>query len=82
VADPNEPTGMNDPYDLSRFVEAQKGDCEKAIAEIRSGRKHSHLMWYDFPQFEGLEFSSTSRRYAIKSLAEAKALANAQDLIE
>jgi hypothetical protein len=53
MADPNEPTGMNDPYDLSRFVEAQEGDYEKAIAEIRSGRKHSHLMWYVFPQFEG-----------------------------
>jgi hypothetical protein len=34
------------------------------------------------PQFEGLEFSSTSRRNAIKSLAEAKAVAGAQDLVE
>jgi len=76
MADPNELTGMNDPYDLSRFVEAQEGDYEQAIAEIRSGRKHSHWMWYVFPQFEGLGFSSTSRRYAIKSLAEAKAYLN------
>ena len=30
-------------------------------------------MWYIFPQIEGLGFSSTSRRYAIKSLAEARA---------
>jgi len=67
---------MTDPYDLSRFVEAQEGDYEKAIAEIRSGRKHSHWMWYVFPQFEGLGSSFTSRRYAIKSLAEAKAYLN------
>jgi uncharacterized protein (DUF1810 family) len=76
MADPNELTGMNEPYDLSRFVEAQEGDYEQAIAEIRSGRKHSHWMWYVFPQFEGLGFSSTSRKYAIKSLAEAKAYLN------
>jgi uncharacterized protein (DUF1810 family) len=73
MADPNKPSGMNDPYDLSRFVEAQEGDYEKAIAEIRCGRKHSHWMWYIFPQLDGLGFSSTSKRYAIKSLAEAKA---------
>ncbi|HLN27341.1 MAG TPA: DUF1810 domain-containing protein [Gemmataceae bacterium] len=76
MADPNEPAGMNDPYDLSRFVKAQESNYEQAIAEIRSGRKYSHWMWYVFPQFEGLGFSSTSRRYAIKSLAEAKAYLN------
>jgi len=76
MADPNALSGMSDPYDLSRFVEAQEGDYEQAIAEIRSGRKHSHWMWYVFPQFEGLGFSSTSRRYAIKSLAEARAYLN------
>ena len=30
-------------------------------------------MWYIFPQIDGLAFSSTSKRYAIKSVAEAKA---------
>ena len=30
-------------------------------------------MWYVFPQFDGLGFSSTSRHYAIKSKAEAVA---------
>ena len=62
-----------DPYDLSRFVQAQEGDYEQALSEIRSGRKRSHWMWYIFPQFDGLGFSSTSRRYAIKSVAEAEA---------
>ena len=63
----------DDPHDLDRFVLAQADDYEQALAEIRSGRKRSHWMWYIFPQVEGLGFSSMSRRYSIKSLAEARA---------
>lgn len=63
----------NDPHELSRFVKAQADDYEQALAEIRGGRKRSHWMWYIFPQVEGLGFSSTSRFYAIRSIAEAKA---------
>jgi uncharacterized protein (DUF1810 family) len=64
---------MTDTYDLARFVEAQEGDYEQALSEVRNGRKLTHWMWYIFPQFDGLGFSSTSKRYAIKSLLEAKA---------
>ena len=63
----------DDQYDLHRFVEAQEDDYAQALAEIKSGRKQSHWMWYIFPQFDGLGFSSMSRRYSIKSVAEAKA---------
>ncbi|HZM44903.1 MAG TPA: DUF1810 domain-containing protein [Burkholderiales bacterium] len=63
----------DDPHDLARFVQAQAGSYEQALAEVRSGRKHSHWMWYVFPQFEGLGFSATSRRYSIKSVEEANA---------
>jgi uncharacterized protein (DUF1810 family) len=63
----------SDPYNLNRFVLAQGEDYRQALAEIRAGRKRSHWMWYIFPQFDGLGFSSTSRRYAIKSIAEAEA---------
>jgi uncharacterized protein (DUF1810 family) len=63
----------SDPCDLDRFVEAQAGDYDWALAEIRGGRKRSHWMWYVFPQFDGLGHSSMSKRYAIKSLAEAEA---------
>jgi uncharacterized protein (DUF1810 family) len=62
-----------DPYDLARFVEAQEHEYVQALSEMRSGQKRSHWMWYVFPQFEGLGFSSTSRRYAIKSVSEAEA---------
>jgi uncharacterized protein (DUF1810 family) len=71
MTDANDPGG--DPHNLSRFVQAQEGDYEQALSEIKSGRKQSHWMWYIFPQFEGLGFSSTSRHYSIKSLAEAEA---------
>jgi uncharacterized protein (DUF1810 family) len=63
----------SDPYELQRFVAAQVDDYDTALAEIRRGRKQSHWMWYVFPQFEGLGVSATSRRYAVKSVAEARA---------
>lgn len=63
----------DDPYNLSRFVRAQEDDYEQALAEIVSGRKRTHWMWYIFPQIDGLAFSSTSRLYSIKSVDEAKA---------
>lgn len=63
----------DDPYDLNRFVRAQEDDYEQALAEIVSGRKRTHWMWYIFPQLDGLAFSSTSKRYSIKRVEEAKA---------
>jgi uncharacterized protein (DUF1810 family) len=64
---------MDDPYGLSRFIEAQDADYAQALAEIRAGRKRSHWMWYVFPQFRGLGSSPTSLHYAIKSREEAEA---------
>ena len=63
----------DDPHDLARFVDAQARDYDQALAEIRGGRKRSHWIWYVFPQIDGLGFSPMSRRYAIKSLDEARA---------
>lgn len=62
-----------DPYDLNRFVAAQKDTYGEALAEIRAGRKGSHWMWFIFPQFKGLGSSPTSVYYAIGSREEAKA---------
>ena len=69
----DEKRGADDPHDLNRFVQAQQASYDEALAEIQSGRKVSHWMWYVFPQFDGLGFSSTTRFYAIKSVAEAEA---------
>jgi uncharacterized protein (DUF1810 family) len=63
-----------DPFDLGRFVEAQSGSTfECAIAELRSGRKRSHWMWFVFPQVQGLGHSAMATRYGITGLAEAQA---------
>jgi uncharacterized protein (DUF1810 family) len=64
-----------DPYDLQRFVAAQDagGTYDRAVAELRAGRKTSHWMWFVFPQIAGLGYSPASRRYAITSLEEARA---------
>lgn len=64
---------MADPFDLQRFVEAQKRNYHDALAELRAGRKTSHWMWYVFPQIAGLGSSAMAQTYAIGSLAEAKA---------
>jgi uncharacterized protein (DUF1810 family) len=66
---------MNDPFDLERFVAAQDqgGAYHAAVAELRDGRKRSHWMWFVFPQIAGLGQSPISRRFAISSLAEARA---------
>lgn len=62
-----------DPFDLERFVEAQRENYACALAELRAGLKESHWSWYVLPQVVGLGSSPMSRRYAIRSLAEAKA---------
>ncbi|MEO6587919.1 MAG: DUF1810 domain-containing protein [Pyrinomonadaceae bacterium] len=58
--------------DLKRFLDAQENDFERALAEIKRGRKQSHWMWYVFPQIKGLGSSETSRFYAVKTKAEAE----------
>ena len=63
----------DDPYDLRRFADAQASDYATALSEIKGGRKRSHWMWYVFPQLEGLGASAMSRRYSVKSVAEADA---------
>jgi uncharacterized protein (DUF1810 family) len=66
----------NDPFHLSRFIAAQEHDYSRALAEIRSGRKRTHWIWYIFPQIEGLGYSSMSKLYAIRSAPEAEAYLN------
>jgi uncharacterized protein (DUF1810 family) len=64
---------VGNPGNLERFVEAQRGVYEQALREVRSGRKTRHWMWFIFPQIAGLGHSAMAQRYAIGSLAEARA---------
>jgi uncharacterized protein (DUF1810 family) len=63
----------DDPFDLERFVRAQAGVHERAVAELRGGRKYGHWMWFVFPQLSGLGSSATARRYALSGAEEARA---------
>ena len=58
--------------DLQRFLDAQEGSYDQALAGIRGGRKRSHWVWYIFPQITGLGMSSMAQHYPIKDLQEAR----------
>jgi uncharacterized protein (DUF1810 family) len=60
---------------LERFVTAQNsgGTYQRAVAELRKGRKTSHWMWYILPQITGLGHSAMAQAYAIDDLGEAQA---------
>jgi uncharacterized protein (DUF1810 family) len=61
------------PFALSRFVLAQSGTYDIALAELRAGRKRTHWMWFIFPQLVGLGRSAMAERYGITDLGEARA---------
>jgi uncharacterized protein (DUF1810 family) len=63
----------NDPFDLERYITAQRGTYEDALNELRFGQKEGHWMWFIFPQIQGLGISETAKHFAIKGLAEASA---------
>jgi uncharacterized protein (DUF1810 family) len=63
---------LDDPYDLNRFLRAQEGVYDRALAELKSGRKRTHWMWYIFPQIDGLGYSATAKHYSVKSIEEAR----------
>src|SRR4051812_1063234 len=66
---------VDDPFDLQRFLDAQDDDgtYDRALAELRDGRKRTHWMWFVLPQVAGLGRSPTARRYAVSGLEEARA---------
>ncbi len=61
--------------ELERFTQAQDqgGTYDRALAELRAGRKSTHWMWFIFPQVAGLGSSAMAQRYAIASVEEARA---------
>ena len=63
----------DDPYDLERYVRAQEPLFAQVCAELAAGHKQSHWMWFVFPQLRGLGSSPMAERFAIGSLAEARA---------
>ena len=64
---------MSDPFELQRFVDAQRDSYDTALAELRAGAKRSHWMWFVFPQIAGLGRSATAQHFAISGPDEARA---------
>ena len=63
---------QKDPFDLGRFIAAQEGVYDSALAELKSGRKRTHWMWFIFPQVQGLGNSAMTIRFSVKSREEAR----------
>lgn len=63
---------MTDAHNLQRFLHAQERVYDTVLAELRSGRKTSHWIWFIFPQIAGLGHSAMAQKFAIGSLDEAK----------
>ena len=63
----------SDPYNLNRFLAAHYSVYHQVCAELRSGGKWTHWIWFIFPQIKGLGSSAMSRQYSISSLEEASA---------
>lgn len=61
---------------LQRFIDAQNENYNIALEEIKNGKKRSHWIWYIFPQIDGLGFSSISKYYSIRDIAEAREYVN------
>ena len=62
---------MVDGFQLQRFHAAQAGVYATALAELRTGRKRSHWVWFVFPQLRGLGRSANAHFYALAGLEEA-----------
>ena len=59
---------------LERFREAQNSSYagfESALAELRSGAKTGHWIWYVFPQIAGLGMSGHAQAFALDGEEEA-----------
>ena len=60
---------------LERFLRAQDNGSsyERALAELKAGRKTGHWIWWVFPQLKGLGTSHNSTYYGLADEAEAAA---------
>lgn len=59
---------------VERFLYAQNtppdycASYEDALEEMKNGHKHSHWMWYIFPQLEGFGHSEMTKKYSLKGI--------------
>ena len=60
---------------LQRFIKAQDkwNIYDKALEEVKNGKKETHWIWFIFPQLYGLGESEMSQFYGLDGREEAKA---------
>jgi len=66
----------DDPYDLNRFLSAQEGVYERALAELKGGQKRTHWMWFIFPQVDGLGTVQLRSVTPLRAIEEARQYLN------
>lgn len=57
---------------MRKFLIMQKKYYKTAFAEIKSGKKKTHWIWFIFPQLRGLGVSEMSYYYGLKNLDDAR----------
>ena len=57
--------------DLEKFLIMHEKDYNKALNEIKQGKKRTHWIWYILPIMKGLRESKTAIYYGIKDFEEA-----------
>ena len=59
---------------IQRFIDAQNrwNTYEKALQEVKNGKKETHWIWFIFPQLYGLGESETSKYYGLCGREEAE----------
>lgn len=67
---------MNPDDGIERFIIAQETTYQRALNEIKNGKKESHWIWFVFPQIRGLGFTDYNIYYGIRDLIEAEEYLN------
>ena len=63
---------------LNRYIDAQNhwNTYQKALEEVKAGKKRTHWIWFIFPQMTGLGTSAMSNYYGIIERYEAEKYIN------
>ena len=56
---------------FQRFLDAQDPVYPEVLAELSSGKKSSHWIWFIFPQHVALGISDRAKRYGLYGLEQA-----------
>ena len=74
AAGPEAKAGYSVPSVLAAIREAQKTDYQRALREIRGGRKSTHWIWYVWPTLATIRPRTSRPMYLLPGIAGAEAL--------